>query len=144
MFKNWHIAGALVIGMAGTAHAEEHMIVLTGFSYFPAVTYAKPGDTVRFINESGEEQTVVGKDAGWVVGPLNDQQEGTLVVSEETELAFFAAHGNFLDEDGDGENDLDHDNGSGNDDGPGNGNYGTYEDAPIRAEITFDVAPLNG
>lgn len=142
MVRNWYLAGAATLGIAAaaTAQAEEHAVVLTGFSYFPAVVYAQPGDTIRFINESGEEQTVVGKDAGWVVGPLQDLQEGMLTVDQETELAFYAAYQEFVDLDGDGENDLDKDSGTGNDTVPQD--YGSYENAPIKAEITFLEPPL--
>lgn len=127
MFKKWQLAAATVIGLANAAHAEEHMIVITGFSYFPAVTYAKPGDLVRFINQSGESQMVVGKDTGWMVGPLQDQQEAILSVDEETELSFFAAYGDWNEAEGPSDDDAD---------------YGDYEDAVVRAEIIFDSAPV--
>ena len=133
MVKKTLAAAICCLGLSGAAHAEEHMIVLTGFSYFPAVTYVAPGDTVVFINESGEEQTVVGKDAGWTVGPLNNEEQGSLEVTAETELKFFAA---YVAESGSEAGDED-DEDSGED-------YGSYEDAPIKAEITFDEAPLDG
>ena len=94
-------------------------LLLTGFAYFPGVIYAHPGDTVRFINESGQEQTVVGKDADWVIGPLGDNEEASIKINAGMELLFFAAH----DDDDD---------------------FGTYEQAPVRAEITFENPPLNG
>lgn len=123
MFKKCYFAAATIVGLAGTAHAEEHMIVLTGFSYFPAITYAKPGDTVRFINRSGEPQMVVGKNAGWMVGPLDDQAEATLAVDQETDLSFFAAYGDWS-EGGDG------------------ADYGDFNSAMVRAEIIFANAPV--
>lgn len=128
--KHLALAAVLTTGLSTAAHADEHMIVLTGFSYFPAVTYVVPGDTVVFINESGEEQTVVGKDAGWVVGPLTNEEEGVLVVTEETELKFFAAYQPEEEETDDTAAEDDED-------------YGDYEDAPIRAEITFETPPLS-
>lgn len=136
MVKNWHLAGATILGIAAaaTAQAEEHAVVVTGFSYFPAVVYAQPGDTIRFVNESGEEQTVVGKDAGWVIGPLQNLEEGTLMVDQETELAFYSAYQEDGEQDGDGvaaEDDPD-------------AEYGSYENAPIKAEITFAEPPLEG
>jgi len=129
-------AALIATGLASAAAAEEHIVILTGFSYFPAVTYAQSGDTVVFVNESGEEQTVVGKDTGWVIGPLENAAEGMLVVNEETELKFFAAYVNCSQES------CDNDEEEGNS-LPGE-DYGTYDDAPIRAEITFDAAPLSG
>lgn len=139
MMKNWQLAGAAALGIAAAAaaQAEEHSVVVTGFSYFPAVVYAQPGDTIRFVNESGEEQTVVGKDAGWTVGPLQDLEEGLLTVDQETELAFYSAYEEFVDENGDGINDLDAASGTGTDP-----DYGSYENAPIKAEITFVEPPL--
>lgn len=134
MVRNWYLAGAAALGIAAaaTAQAEEHSVVLTGFSYFPAVVYAQPGDTIRFVNESGEEQTVVGKDAGWVIGPLQNLEQGYLSVDQETELAFYAAY-----EEVPGEGDE----GEGGEEDP---DYGSYENAPIKAEITFEEPPLEG
>lgn len=130
--KHFLSAGALSLLMAAPAVAEEHVVILTGFSYFPSVTYAQPGDTVRFVNQSGDEETVVGRDVGWVVGPLQDQDEGTLVVNEETELAFFSAYTACDDSScsGDSTDPFDDDN------------YGSYEEAPIKAEITFEAPVL--
>lgn len=138
MGMKWQLAGAAALGIAtaATAQAEEHSVVVTGYSYFPAVVYAQPGDAIRFINESGEQQTVVGKDAGWVVGPLQDLEEGYLTVEQATELAFYSAYQEFVDENGDGVNDAET---GAEDDG-----YGSYENAPIRAEITFDAPPQEG
>lgn len=118
MFKTWQIATALVVGMTSAAQAEEHMVVMTGFSYFPDVIYAKPGDKVRFVNRSGQEQIVVGRGSQWTVGPLENEGDGLLVVAQSTELAFFAAYENGW-----------------------NGNYGTYNEAPIKAAITFAPPP---
>ncbi len=151
MLKTAKFAAAFALGMATAAQAEDHTIVVTGFSYFPAVTYVLPGETVTFVNESGEEQTVVGKDAGWVVGPLADGADGSLTVTEETELKFFSAYQNCEN----GNEGTDVNCGSGNDPDPASTDpatgtdgpteqYGNYEDAPIKAEITFDAPPLNG
>ena len=137
MHKTFRYASAFTLCLAAApVHAEEHTIVLTGFSYFPAITYLSAGDTVRFINESGEEQTVVGKDVGWVVGPLQDSEEGLLTVNEETELAFYSAY-----QPSDSESDV-----AGGDDAAtasDDPNYGDYENARIKAEVTFDPAPLD-
>jgi len=122
MFKTWHFATALVMGMTSAAHAEEHMVVMTGFSYFPNVIYAKPGDKVRFVNRSGQEQIVVGRDTDWTVGPLANEGDGVLVVSQSTELAFFAAYEN-------------------GDDGDDDDAYGNFDEAPIKATIPFSPPP---
>ncbi|MEM6310021.1 MAG: hypothetical protein AAF754_08220 [Pseudomonadota bacterium] len=134
--KKTYLAAALLAGSASMAQAAEHMVVLTGFSYFPAVTYAAPGDTVVFINESGEDQTVVGKDSGWVIGPLSDLGEGSLVVTEETELKFFAAYSDEMEDESD-------DSTTASADGGASQEHGTYDDAPIRAEISFETPNLS-
>lgn len=141
MVKPIYAASALALGMATAAHAEEHLVVLTGFTYFPAVVYVDPGDTIRFINSSGEDQVVVGKDAGWTIGPLANNEEGTLEVTAETELKFFAAYQGFGGDDGLCNNGND---GSDGNCGSGNDAYGKYEDAAIKAEITFADPPLDG
>ncbi len=130
--KRIFTAGAFSLLMAAPAMAEEHVVILTGFSYFPAITYAQPGDTVRFVNQSGDEETVVGRDVGWVIGPLQDQEEGMLTVNEETELAFFSAYIACEAEPC----------GEASDDPSSDEEYGTYEDAPIKAEITFEIPNL--
>lgn len=109
----------LGLALAAPVAAEEHTVILTGFSYFPAITYAEPGDTIRFVNQSGESETVVGRNSGWLIGPLADSEEATIIVTEETELAFFSAY-NFESDD-----------------------YGTYEDAEVTAEISFAEPDLN-
>lgn len=131
-------ASALSLALALPAQADstgrEHIIIVTGFSYFPAITFAKPGDTVRFVNQSGGTETVVGRDTGWIVGPLEDQQEGALVITEETELAFFSAYQD-CGACTAGEEDPDADSGT-------TDPYGSYDDAAIKAEISFDAPDL--
>lgn len=129
LLKKTLMLGAIGLGLTSAAQAEEHLVVLTGFSYFPAITFAQPGDTVNFINESGEEQTVVGKDSGWTIGPLAAEEQGSLTVTEETELAFFAAYT------------VEPEEGA---DPAAEPEEGTYENAPIKAEISFDAAPTSG
>lgn len=147
-------ASAFSLALAVPALATEHVIIVTGFSYFPAVTYANSGDKVRFINQSGGPETVVGRDTGWVIGPLKDLEEGELVVNEETELAFFSAYKDCSN----GSDGKDGNCGLGNDtdqtttttgtttgstDGAVDLNpYGTYEEATIKAEITFEIPIL--
>lgn len=140
--RNMLTAGVLSLAMAGPALADEHIVIVTGFSYFPSITFAQPGDTVRFVNQSGASETVVGRDTGWVIGPLADLEEGELVVTEETELAFFSAYNDCADsptgcsDGGDtGSDPTAGDAGSGDP-------YGTYEEADIKAEISFEEPVL--
>ena len=151
MVKKLFLAGACALGLNSAAHADQHVVVLTGFSYFPAITYVDAGDTVIFVNESGETQTVVAKDSGWTVGPLDNEAEGALVVQEDTELLFFAAYCEEENVDAAGNcgqgiaggNDQTADGSDTSVDTPDD-TYGSYEGAPIKAEISFEPAPLNG
>ncbi len=147
--KKTLVASLLSLAFTTPALANDHIVIVTGFSYFPAITFASPGDTIRFVNQSGRSETVVGRDTGWVIGPLEDLEEGELVVTEETELAFFSAYKDCSNE----ADSSDGNCGLGNDDtgdaiASGDGTtsdpdpYGTYEEATIKAEISFDPAPL--
>lgn len=148
MVNKLFLAGALALGLGTAAQADEHVVVLTGFSYFPAITYVHPGDTVIFVNESGETQTVVAKDSGWTVGPLDNEAEGALVVDDDTELLFFAAYCNEENVDaagncGQGTGQANTTGGDASVDTPDD-TYGDYEGAPIKAEISFESPPLQG
>ena len=76
-------------GITSPLIAEEHMVVVTGFSYFPEIVYVQPGDTVLFINKSGTDQTVFARDGSWVVGPLPNNGEASLTITGQTELNYF-------------------------------------------------------
>lgn len=164
-------AGALSLAMSAPAIAEEHMVIVTGFSYFPAITYAQPGDSIRFINQSGGPEIVVGRNTGWFI-VLGTDGEGELVVEEETELLFFSAYQAlcefFTGEDAENCGPEDNDtttstvvdntgsattttsntgtSGSASDPAAGDSDdenpFGNYEDAEIKAEITFEAPVL--
>lgn len=89
MLAKLKLAAIATACWVSSAQAETHIIVLTGLSYFPAITYAQPGDTVIFINESGQSQTIVAKQADWTIGPLAIAEESSLQVTQETELQFY-------------------------------------------------------
>jgi plastocyanin len=60
--------------------AHEHTVMVLEESFFPKVTYAAPGDTVRFVNASDSEQSIVAKDDNWSVGPIAAQGEQVFIV----------------------------------------------------------------
>ncbi len=72
--------GAIMAPAAFADGAQEHTVMVLGESFFPRVTYAAPGDTVRFINASETEQSIVAKDENWTVGPIAVEGEETFTV----------------------------------------------------------------
>ncbi|XDA97213.1 hypothetical protein AB1M95_13970 [Sulfitobacter sp. LCG007] len=87
------LAGAATLGSAdqvpepGTA-AEHVVIILTG-GYFPEVVYARPGDTIRFVNESGREHVVTAYAPGWTTGIIEPGQEMVVPVTITMEGDYF-------------------------------------------------------
>lgn len=59
-FAKWIVAVA-VAGIAGIASAEEHVVEGVVTQWRPLVTFAQPGDTIRFMNMTGHDtQTIDG------------------------------------------------------------------------------------
>ena len=71
----------------------EHIVMILGDTFFPTVSYVDPGDTLRFVNASGFEQSVTSGDGGWSVGPIADQAEATLTAEADMALLFFGTPG---------------------------------------------------
>lgn len=72
--------GAIMAPAAFADGAHEHTVMVLGESFFPRVTYAEPGDIVRFVNASETEQSIVAKDENWTVGPIAVEGEETFTV----------------------------------------------------------------
>lgn len=100
--------------LASAATAAEHNILVLPDTYFPETTYLSPGDTVRFINISGDEHTIVAANEAWTIGPLQIEEEYTMVVDSEIERTFHNA--NAINSDG------------------------TYA---VTGDISFDASPVN-
>lgn len=71
-------------GLATQAFGEEHVVIVTGFAYFPEVIHVEPGDSIRFVNKSGTDQIVAALDGTWVIGPMPNEAEATLAVTRQT------------------------------------------------------------
>lgn len=80
---------ALTFGTA--ARAAEHNILILPDAYFPAITYIQPGDTVRFTNVSGLNQSIVAKNNDWTIGPIAPDAEATIVVPTGVQKTFYNA-----------------------------------------------------
>ena len=74
-----------MLSLATAASAAEHDILILPDTYFPEPTYLNPGDTVKFINMSGDEHTIIAANETWTIGPLGIDQNYTLVVDSEIE-----------------------------------------------------------
>ncbi|MEL6888206.1 MAG: hypothetical protein AAFO86_05795 [Pseudomonadota bacterium] len=81
-----------MLGLATVASAAEHDILILPNTYFPETTYLNPGDTVKFINMSGDEHTIIAANEAWTIGPLGADQDHTLVVDSEIERTFHNAN----------------------------------------------------
>lgn len=81
-----------VLSFATAANAAEHQILVLPDTYFPETTYLAPGDTVKFINVSGDQHTIIAANEAWTIGPLQVDEEYTMVVGSEIERTFHNAN----------------------------------------------------
>jgi len=85
MLRNMTFGAGLAFGLtaiATPAAAEEHEVIMLGVSFFPRVVYVDAGDTVRFVNESGETQYIKGWHDTWAFGPIDAGTESTMTVPD--------------------------------------------------------------
>ena len=80
------------LGMGTAAAAAEHNILILPDTYFPETTYLDPGDTVKFINLSEDQHTIVAANEAWEIGPIEPNGEHTLTVDSEIERTFHNAN----------------------------------------------------
>ena len=79
-------------GMATAAYAAEHDILILPDTYFPETTYLDPGDSVKFINLSADQHTIIAANDAWTIGPIEPDGEYTLIVDHEIERTFHNAN----------------------------------------------------
>ncbi|WP_299622475.1 hypothetical protein [uncultured Tateyamaria sp.] len=108
------LAAAATMAIGTVAHAAEHNILILPDAYFPAITYMEPGDTVRFTNVSGSNQSIIAKNNDWVIGPIAPDSEVTMVIETGVQKTFY-------------NKDLTNDD-------------GTYS---VEGKMSFSAAPLN-
>jgi len=83
------VATIATLSAATTAAAAELTVLILPDAYFPEITYLNSGDTVRFINQSGVEQSIISENAAWELGPIPDQGEVTMVIDGGVEKSFY-------------------------------------------------------
>ena len=88
-FRKGACAGAAALAlMAGAAQAGNHLVMIVDGGYFPAVTYAKPGDNLVFENKSSGTHTLSGPDNVWESEPIGIDGRYVLNLTNETPLTF--------------------------------------------------------
>ena len=50
---------------AVTAQAEEHVVIILDTAFFPDTTILRPGDVVRFVNESKQAKAIIHVQGVW-------------------------------------------------------------------------------
>ena len=68
---------------------EEHTIIILDTTYFPQTVAVDSGDTVRFINKSGQAHTVFNADGRWATKSIQDDQELLVQIKEGMTGAFY-------------------------------------------------------
>ncbi|MGC3939245.1 cupredoxin domain-containing protein [Roseobacter sp. EG26] len=63
---------------ADTALSEEHIVIILASAYFPEHIDVQVGDTVRFINESGQAHAVSGSEGLWTTDTIAARAEATV------------------------------------------------------------------
>ena len=74
--KNRHIVectAAVTLLLMGSAHAEDHKLVIKDFMFTPMAITIPVGDTVIWDNEDGEPHTVVSLDGGYRSKALDEK-----------------------------------------------------------------------
>lgn len=74
---------------ASPALADEHVVIILGSAYFPEKTTLEQGDTVRFVNVSGEDHIVVHKEGLWATHKMAEGEELLVTVEANMAGAFF-------------------------------------------------------
>lgn len=75
---------------ATAAQADNHTVLIMDGGFFPAVTYAKPGDNVIFTNNSETAVTLAASDSSWISEGVPVNATHVLNVSHSTYLDFVA------------------------------------------------------
>lgn len=92
--------------LAGSAVAEVHEVLIVEGAYFPPLVHAQIGDSVLFINETGGVHVVQATDESWTSGPISVDGTFSLLLMQETQLAYNASVETEGDGDGQGDETL--------------------------------------
>lgn len=76
------VTAAALTCTTGSASAEQFQIMMMEQSFFPNVSYVKPGDTVTFVNMSGITRDIQARNGIWSIAGITDGAEATITVQE--------------------------------------------------------------
>jgi plastocyanin len=65
------------------AQPKEHIVIILGSAYFPQKTSVEAGDTVRFVNVSGNVHSVTSAAGFWTTGPMDEDEEHIILIRPE-------------------------------------------------------------
>ncbi len=90
--KRTLFVGAMLasLSVGATVQAAEHTVLILPDAYFPKITYMNPGDTVRFVNETGATHEIISKNGDWTLEVAADGEE-TMVISQGVQKTFYDA-----------------------------------------------------
>lgn len=87
---------------ASAAAAEEYEILIMETAFFPEVTYVDVGDTVIFVNMSGESRMIKSENDEWFITAMAEGESATLAVTADTDTTFEAVQADVDSTDGSG------------------------------------------
>ena len=90
IFKSLLTAGALLVS-ATLAHAEDHVVTISGFAFEPANLTIAAGDSVTFVNRDGAPHTATQTGGAFDTGRLARNAQSTLTFSAAGSYDYFCA-----------------------------------------------------
>lgn len=87
LLKTASLVFAILLGTApfnaAQAQPKEHIVIILGSTYFPQKTSVETGDTVRFVNVSGNVHSVTSAAGLWTTGPMDEGEEHIILIKPE-------------------------------------------------------------
>ncbi len=120
-------AAIATIFAASAAQAEDHSVLIMDGGFFPAVTYAQPGDSVTFTNDSEVALVLAAVDSSWISESISVEGTFVLTVGETTPPEFVA---------------VETDAAVAGDEGETDEEYINLDDVIMEGALSFNAAPL--
>ncbi len=80
-----------VLGSRAEA-SNSHTVEIKAFAFVPSDLKVKPGDKVTWLNSDVVPHTATGSDESWDTGTLEQGEQKTLIITEETMADYFCRH----------------------------------------------------
>ncbi len=86
-------ASGLLPVLRGSAIAgNSHKVEIKAFAFVPSQLKVKPGDEVTWLNSDVVPHTATGSDESWDTGTLEQGEQRTLIITEDTKADYFCRH----------------------------------------------------